>query len=607
MFPVKRLLFAAVSVLMTALMAGCENPADSSGASTTSRTVSGWADLAAALDDPAVREIDVAEGAGHIIADRAVSPVGEKTLNLPAHTALTLKGLVLSDNLTAAYKGRLFAGPAYLTIQGKVSIAGEKTLRIGQDITCNINDASVTVRGLLAFENESSLPGNTYAVIGGSGRVSLSFDEAYDPYQSAIIIPALGLLLERPLGGTLVTASPERNISLNQDSLVILDSLGEGDAPSAFRTIQIANQGNVETGVLEAGAEDPYLEFEGGGSTQTINSIAVGGGAGFGFRIKAGLPAGIYRTNITVSGFSLRWKSFLVLFEVGASGGLTSLRAVADYLDSGTGAPAQPLNVMPSLNLMYWPRLLELLDEAKNYVSLDLSDCALSALTESTAFNPYSSISAGKEFITSLILPEAAESIPAGTAEAPPFSDFANLGYLEAPNVAGLGAYCFAGCSALETVNLPLVNSIGSYAFSGCSALKIIDLPVLNSIGDYAFSDCSSLKTVDLSALSLGQYSSGTYIFTGCTGLETVILGSAPPTLTYRRGSGSSSSYRRWLNGCATAAKTVTFYIPAASLGDYLSAWTGAINPMGMLNSAANYVWDNDEATRDNLTVRLDF
>jgi hypothetical protein len=447
-----------------------------------------------------------------------------------------------------------------------------------------------------------------------------------------------------------------------------MDFLAEGYEPSGFRTVRIANEGNVETGALEASADDPCLEFDGGVSTLAIDSIPAGGSAQFGFRIKAGLAAGLYQATVTVSGISLQEKSFPVVFEVGAPGGLNSIQAIENYLASETGSLAQPLGITTSLNLMEWPRLLELLDAAGDYVSLDLSDCPISALTESTAFDPDPSISAGKDRIVSLILPEAVNSIVAGTAGNPAFGGFASLERLGARNVTGAGAYCFTDLAALKTLDLPALASIGSYAFSGCAVLNTLDLPTLASVGDYAFSGCVALESVNLPALaSIGNGAfSGcksletvelpalvnmtgalvkannnriTYLpleppflncvglrsvslpalrlvyseaFTGCASLESISLGSEPPSLWNLEVIDGSLGIRqrKWLSGCATAPRTITVYVPAAALGAYLSAWDGAISTSGMLNSVTaiqtwNYVWDNDLATRENLTVQL--
>jgi hypothetical protein len=691
----KKIFENVFAVIFLALMpfVSCETPTDAPGGPGTGASVNGWAALASALENPAVREINIASGSGHIIADRAVSMAGQKTLRLSPHTALTLKGLTLNDDLTVAYDGRIFSGAAYLTVQGKVSVPAERTFLIGKNVTCNINDASITVRGLLAFESGDSLPGNTYAVIGGSGKVSLDYDEEYD-YQNMFVIPAEGLLLQNPLDGTLAALpTSERKISISHDSLVIVDAVTEGETPSTFRTVQITNEGYGETGVLEASVADPYLEFDGGASTLAIDSISVRNDAEFRFRIKSGLEAGIYRTEITVSGSGIprsRWKSFPVIFEVRASGGsgISSLQALSDYLKSGSGTLSKPLNVRVGLNLMYWPGLLEILDQAGDYVSLDLSDCTPSALTESTAFNPDSSISAGKDLITSLTLPEAVGSITGGAEGAPAFGGFTRLVHLEGLNVGSVGDYCFTDCSTLTEVDLPALGSAGSYAFSrcsalreislpalvtimsyafsGCSALEVVDLPLLNSIiGDCAFSGCSSLETIELPALvsmtaqsvyygypycaaplflngtSLRSISlpSATRIcsdaFTGCTNLESVTFGSVPPSLVnvesfYIDGTMAGNRgprHRNWLQGCATTAKTITFYVPATSFPAYLSAWDGAISTTGMSNSNTtftsimslthpfavtqtyndtwNYVWDDNEATRGNLTVRL--
>jgi hypothetical protein len=87
----------------------------------------------------------------------------------------------------------------------------------------------------------------------------------------------------------------------------------------------------------------------------------------------------------------------------------------------------------------------------------------------------------------------------------------------------------------------------------------------------------------------------GNNTFTGCTGLVVVTLGTIPPTTM-----GTTI-----FSGTATSAKTITIKVPQLTLYREISPWKdklGANNNTG----GANYFWDNNPATRDNLTVALE-
>ena len=66
--------------------------------------------------------------------------------------------------------------------------------------------------------------------------------------------------------------------------------------------------------------------------------------------------------------------------------------------------------------------------------------------------------------------------------------------------ITEIAPYTFAGCEALETINLDNIVTVGDYAFIENKALTEISLPVAESIGEYAFVYCENLTTVNLSA-----------------------------------------------------------------------------------------------------------
>ena len=71
-------------------------------------------------------------------------------------------------------------------------------------------------------------------------------------------------------------------------------------------------------------------------------------------------------------------------------------------------------------------------------------------------------------------------------------------------NITTLPTYCFAGCTALETVNFKNITAIGNYAFSGCEKLGSkgdIDISAVQKIGNYAFRNCASLQRVIVNSI----------------------------------------------------------------------------------------------------------
>ena len=84
-----------------------------------------------------------------------------------------------------------------------------------------------------------------------------------------------------------------------------------------------------------------------------------------------------------------------------------------------------------------------------------------------------------------------------------------------------IGEYAFAYCRALTDVKLnDTITKIPSYAFAGCVALQNIDLSLITELCDYAFIECGALETVNLSAAE----SIGEYAFVYCKALKDVTL-----------------------------------------------------------------------------------
>jgi hypothetical protein len=184
--------------LMTMLFVMCENPTNSSGSSGTGVSVSDWAALAAALTNPAIREITINGGTGKITADSAVTVKGRKKLTLPAGFDLVLTNLKVDSNLTIACNGRYFTDYATVTPKGQMEVSEGRTVIVSNNIIFNLNEAALIVHGLLAFENAAySLPAETNALVAGSGSFMYDYNPDY-PDLSMIRIPAQGLIVQKP-------------------------------------------------------------------------------------------------------------------------------------------------------------------------------------------------------------------------------------------------------------------------------------------------------------------------------------------------------------------------------------------------------------------------
>ncbi|MDR2184504.1 MAG: leucine-rich repeat protein [Treponema sp.] len=261
------------------------------------------------------------------------------------------------------------------------------------------------------------------------------------------------------------------------------------------------------------------------------------------------------------------------------------LASINNYAAGNPGAGDTTANPVPltesfELSSDSWKDILNAIDAAGKYVTLDLLGCSRGTHTTGGGlytdgrFDPLPGNQEGKYKIVSLTLPDPTVSIgervfqgwtsltlvrlPASltTIGANPFTlcrsltgitvDGANPNYksqdgmllnkagtavIACPpsksggittlsSVTSAGAYAFYGCSFLTSVSLPAATSIGDYAFYGCTNLTTVDLSLAASIGDRAFYGCSSLASVSLpAAASIGEYA-----FRDCSSLTTVNL-----------------------------------------------------------------------------------
>ena len=127
-------------------------------------------------------------------------------------------------------------------------------------------------------------------------------------------------------------------------------------------------------------------------------------------------------------------------------------------------------------------------------------------------------------------------------------------------NVTSVGAYNFAYCDGLESVDLPMATgSFGNYPFYHCDNLANVNVPYVTELGQYAFQSCPKLTKLDFHTIE----KFGNYALRYTTSLETLILRNT--NVVVARGSSV-------LSGSGIANKKGYIYVPSAMVEDYKSA-----------------------------------
>lgn len=199
---------------------------------------------------------------------------------------------------------------------------------------------------------------------------------------------------------------------------------------------------------------------------------------------------------------------------------------IIPYLKATPGG-YKPDNAIPIVLKVYlgnmampnsgWQRLLESIEEANKLVTLDLSDCGMIG----AEFDPDYTIHIGKDKIVSLVLPDVAVGIKAGSdIDTKTFKHFSNLKTCAGGNIRQIGSFAFSNCPLLESVEFPVVQSIDESAFGDCILLESVEFPKASTIGERAFYYCQMLKTVKFPEVRYIERN----IFSGCYALESVEL-----------------------------------------------------------------------------------
>jgi hypothetical protein len=150
--------------------------------------------------------------------------------------------------------------------------------------------------------------------------------------------------------------------------------------------------------------------------------------------------------------------------QTGGGKAVNSAEDLKKYLDSQPANSAdKPIKVKMSVNDLMLESVVEALNSAGKYVSLDLTGSPLTEIPE-FAFDEC-------ETLAGIIIPKGVTSI---------------------------GRYAFQDCTSLTSVTIPdSVISIRERAFIGCTSLARITIPnSVTSIGEGAFWGCKSLTSV---------------------------------------------------------------------------------------------------------------
>jgi hypothetical protein len=182
----------------------------------------------------------------------------------------------------------------------------------------------------------------------------------------------------------------------------------------------------------------------------------------------------------------------------GQSGGgriVSSAEELKSYLDSQpANSPDKPIKVKMSVNDLMIESIVDVLNTAGKYVSLDLSGSPLTAIPDKAFYN--NSTDEGFTTLAGIIIPNSVTSIGMGA-----FGYCTSLTSITIPNsVTSIGIGAFAACTSLTSVTIGSgVTSIGLMVFGGCTSLTGITIPNnVTSIGGGAFAECTSLTSVTI-------------------------------------------------------------------------------------------------------------
>ena len=178
----------------------------------------------------------------------------------------------------------------------------------------------------------------------------------------------------------------------------------------------------------------------------------------------------------------------------------TSISAIESYIEAEVaagrgGSASNPISIPAEIDFgSEWQDLLDVIAGKDKFVELDLTLCAMGG----TEFDPDPTVSTGKDKIVKLVLPDAAQSIPAGTSSDPTFKHFTALTSVAGANIEEIGAYAFSYISSLTSASFPKATSIANNAFVDCTSLTSVSFPAAATLDKNPFSGCTSLSSFKL-------------------------------------------------------------------------------------------------------------
>jgi hypothetical protein len=211
---------------------------------------------------------------------------------------------------------------------------------------------------------------------------------------------------------------------------------------------------------------------------------------------------------------------------------LNTIANIETYLAAASGgdSAADPILLPVTVNLdsAQWTGILSAIAGKGKYVTLDLTDCAGGThssgggLYNDGTFDPGTE-NGGEEYVTALILPDAATKVEEGVFGASTFRYFTALESVSGDNVTNISQYAFYNFAGLISADFPAATNIGKEAFTNCQALTSVNLPLAETIQESAFLYCYGLISVYLPAVT----SIGDYAFISSTALTTVTINSS--------------------------------------------------------------------------------
>jgi len=228
----------------------------------------------------------------------------------------------------------------------------------------------------------------------------------------------------------------------------------------------------------------------------------------------------------------------IIGFSMTACGGggktINSADALKAYLDSKpANSPEKPIKVAMKLNEQMFEKVLEAIDSAGKYVSLNLKgsplttipqgafrDCkSLVSITIPTGVTEIGVQAFRDTGLTSCTIPESVTTIADGA-----FQGCTGLTSITIPsNVIEIGNRLFSKCTNLTSVTIGNgLEYIGWGMFEDCTELTSVTIPEsITIIGDRAFTNCEGLTSITIPD---NVEAIGSYAFRDCTGITSITI-----------------------------------------------------------------------------------